>query len=883
MAVKQKWHSLEAEEVLKLTKSAATGLSSEEAQQRLKKFGPNTLPRSKPYSKIRLLLNQFNNPLMYILFGTVAVSLFLRHFSDSIFIGLVMVSNVVVAYWQENKAGNAINSLKKMVKISARVIRNKNEKAIDSTQLVVGDIIILHAGDKVPADARILESRGLRVRESALTGESAVEDKQVRKLSAKTEMADQTCMVFMSTIVEEGFGKAVVVAVGINTQMGEIVRLLAETEEELTPLQKQMSRLAKLAAGFILSIISIILILGLIRLQSPDDILLASLSLAVSAIPAGLLPAITIILVLSMRRILKQNGLVRKLVSSETLGSITVICTDKTGTLTEGDMRVTHMVSENMELTGKQLAAFHIDDPNPATETVKQVAKIAMLNNDAFIENPEAKPKEWITRGKITEQALLRAGLVMGFNKSMLEQDRILIDKIYFSSVFKYSATLRETDSGDHTKLYVIGAPEVIFAKAVNVPGKLQNQMHTLAKQGLRVLAAASREFDHHPKYKNLQEIVGDLNLVGLVALEDPIRDEVIPAIKTTKRAGIRTVIVTGDHRITAMAIAKKIGLPVKDEDVIEGSEIDSMSPEVLRKRSRTVGIFARVSPSHKLKIVDALQAEGEIVAMVGDGVNDAPALKSADIGVAVNSGTDVAKEVADLILLDNGFHSIIKAIEQGRVIFSNIRKVFVYLLADDFQELYVFFAAMAFGLPLPLLPAQILWINLVEDGLPDIALTTEQETDYVMDQKPRPKNESVVSRPLKFWLTSVFCVSGTAALILFLGGLKFIGDIEIVRTMVFVLMGLDSLVFAFSVRSFHKIIFRRDIFSNRWLVGGVIISFMLLISAVYFPPLQRLLSTHNLTLNQWLMVFCFSLVEIIFIELFKMTFLVKRGRPVVL
>ncbi|MEO8065267.1 MAG: HAD-IC family P-type ATPase [Candidatus Doudnabacteria bacterium] len=876
MALKRKWHNLETDEALSQAKSSKHGLTEEEVLNRLNKFGPNELPQQKPYSKLRLFFNQFRNPLMYILLGTVAISLFLRHYSDTVFIVLVLISNVAVSYYQENKAGNAIQSLKKMVRINARVIRDNNEKEINSRELTVGDIIILHSGDKVPADARILESRDLQVNEASLTGESKAAKKKSLKLPANSVIAEQSNMLFMGTIVEEGWSKAVVTGIGLNTQMGEIVHMLSETEEALTPLQIQISRLAKYTTAFILFIIAVIFIIGSLRHQSTSEMLLAALSLAVSAIPTGLMPAITIILVLAMRRILRQHGLVRKLVSNETLGSVSVICTDKTGTLTEGKMEVTHLLGESLELSGKSMATLNIDDPDPKTEPIKQLVKISVLDNDAFLENPQAKPDKWVIRGKVTEQALLRKATQVGFDKKLLEQEHLLIDKIYFSSELKFSASLREMDATGPTSLFVVGAPEFVFSKSNKNSDKFEEKMQRLTNQGLRVVAVAIREFDRHPKYKKLTELVENLTLVGLIGLEDPVRGEVIEAIKLTKKAGIRTIIVTGDHKITAAVVAKKIGLKVNNNEIMEGKDLDAITDEKLKERVKSIGIFARVSPSHKFRIVAALRAHGEIVAMVGDGVNDAPALKSADIGVAVNSGTDVAKEVADLILLDNGFHTIVKAIEQGRVIFSNIRKVFVYLLADDFQEIYIFLAAMIMGLPLPLLPAQILWINLVEDGLPDIALTTEQETLYVMDQPPRPKNEPVVNRPLKFWLASVFLVSGTSALVLFAFGLHLTGDLERIRTMVFVLMGLDSLVFSFSVRSFNQIMFRKDIFSNKFLVGAVTISFILLITAVYLPGLQKLLSTQSLTIFDWIVIFGFSFVEIIFIEMFKTTFLFK-------
>ncbi len=893
MALKQnrKWHSLTIDEVFKLTKSSNSGLTEQEIKIRLKKDGPNELPQQKPYSKLRLLFSQFNNPLMLILFGTIAVSIAIKHYSDTIFIVLVLLANTMVGFYQENKANDAINGLKKMIVIRTRVAREGREKEIDSKDLVAGDVVVLQAGDKIPADARLIEARGFKVNEANLTGESAAVDKISGKVAPKAVLAERKNMVFMGTLVEEGSARALVVATGLATEMGEIVRLLSETEEAQTPLQSQMARLAKLAAGFVLGVIGLILLIGLWRLNSAEDILLASLSLAVSAVPSGLLPAITLILVLGMHRILKQKGLVRKLVATETLGSVTVICTDKTGTLTEGKMAVTHLVTATKELSAKNLKYFQISDPDPISEPIKKLGKIITLNNDAFIENPEAKQGEWIIRGKITEQALLRASAQMGFDKKILEQEHLLLDKVYFSSELKYSATLREEDE-NKACLFVVGAPEFVLAHsqfAENPQGenfsresvefrKLEAKVEELGKQGLRVIAGAYIEFDTRPKYKQPHELVKNLTLVGLIALEDPIRAEVQDSIKLTKRAGIKTVIVTGDHKLTAIAIAKKIGIKADITSVMEGNEIENMTDKDLIKKVSKITIFVRVSPKHKLRIVDALQANGEIVAMVGDGVNDAPALKTANIGVAVGSGTDVAKEVADLLLLDNGFHTIVKAIEQGRIIFSNIRKVFVYLIADDFAELFIFLASMLMGLPLPLMPAMILWINLVEDGLPDLALTTEQEGTYVMDHPPRKHGEPIVSKPIRKWLIALLLIGGLSAFTLFFVGLRMGVDEGKIRTMVFALMGWDSLVFAFSVRSFHKSIFRRDIFSNRFLVAGVLVSLMLLLMAIYAPFMQRMLTTQSLSMMEWTVIVGVSLFEILLIEFTKKKFV--AGRP---
>jgi len=881
--MRKNWHSISLAEVFSETQSKKEGLSALEASQRLKKFGRNVLPQEKPYSKIWLFLNQFNSPLMYIILVAVLISFLLKHYLDSIFIIIVLLINTTVGFYQENKANQSFLTLKKMVKIRARVLRDGFEKEIDSEELVVGDIVFLKSGDKVPADGRLIESRGLKVNEAILTGESqAVEKKTEDILSESTLLPERTNSVFMGTIVEEGRATMIVVATGINTQMGEIVSLLKKTKEHKTPLQQKISHLSKLIGAFILSIIVVILIEGYFTQKEFVDVFVASLALAVSAIPEGLLPAITVIMVLGMRRIFKQQGLVRKLSAIETLGSVTVICTDKTGTLTEGKMQVSHILTTTTELMGENIN--HIADNRNINGVESHISalKIATLVNEAFIENPEAELQEWIIRGKPTDRALLLAGMQAGLNKSELEKQYILLDKINFESEHKFAVSYYKKDD-KYNVLYVIGAPEEIIARCVDLDidgknekigsaqaDKLINKLEKLTQKGLRVLACAQKIYAAETKYQNLFELVKELSFVGFIALKDPLRQDAKDSILIAKKAGIRTAIVTGDHKLTAKAIAEEIGLEVKDKNIIEGKELETMSDEELKERSKTVTIYALVSPRHKLRIVDALQANGEVVAMFGDGVNDAPALKSADIGVAVGSGTDVAKEVADLVLLDDNFHTIVKAIEQGRVIFENIRKVFVYLVADDFSELFLFLANMAMGFPLPLLAAHILWINIVEDSFPAMALTTEQETKGVMDEKPRNPKEPILNKPLKLWMTAIFFITGLAAFLYFFFLWNLTGDLHKTRTMVFALMCLDSLVFAFSVRSLKRTIFRKDIFSNRYLVGGVIISTVLLIGALYFPPLQKILVTQTLGTMDWLTIFCISTTEILLIEFFK-------------
>src|SRR3989344_3915236 len=685
--MKKNWHTILLEEVFIETKSRKDGLTSKEATEGLKKFGLNALPQEKPYSKIRLFLSQFNSPLMYILLATVVISFLLKHYSDSIFIIVVLLINTTVGFCQENKANQSLLALKKMVKVRTKVLRDGYEKEIDSEELVVGDIVFLKSGDKVPADGRIIESKGLKINEASLTGESQAVKKDAEKTNA----------VFMGTIVEEGRAKIVVVATGVNTQIGEIVLLLKATKERKTPLQKKIATLSKLLGFFILFIIVIIIIEGYFTEKNFVDVFVAALALAVSAIPAGLLPAITVILVLGLRRIFKQNGLVRKLAATETLGSVTVICTDKTGTLTEGKMQVSHILTSTRELMGDNISGLAKGENANGIESHILALKIATLANDAFVENPDAELQEWVIRGRLTEKALLLSGMQSGLNKKEMEKRYPVLDRISFESEYKFAATYHKKNESQNV-IYVVGAPEEIIARCVSLDmdgkkeklgtvesDKLMAKLETLSQKGLRVLACAHKDYDAQTKYKNLTELIKNLSLVGFIALKDPLRLDAKESILTTKKAGIRTVIVTGDHRLTAKAIAEEIGLAAEDEDIIEGKELEFISDDILKEKAEYISVYARVSPRHKLRIVKALQANGEVVAMLGDGVNDAPALKAADIGVAVGSGTDVAKEVADLVLLDDNFKTIVKSVEQGRVVFENVRKVFVYLVADDF------------------------------------------------------------------------------------------------------------------------------------------------------------------------------------------------------
>ncbi len=880
------WHAHSVDNVLKNIVTTRSGLSSKVVKKKMERDGKNSLPQKKALSKTKLFLAQFNSPLMYILLTTVVVSFLLGHISDSIFILVVVFANTIVGFYQENKVNNSLEALKKMVKIKTKVLRDGNKIEIDSENLVQGDIIFLSAGDKVPADCRVIESNALKVNEASLTGEWLSVEKKSMQLPKDSIIGDRVNMVFMGTSVDSGEATAVVVAIGLHSEFGKIVSLVSGTKEPKTPFQKAMIKLSRLVGVFILFLGVVIIAEGVWRGKDPIEMFIAALALVVSAIPEGLLPAITVILVLAMRRILKNKGVVKRLSAAEGLGSVTVICTDKTGTLTEGNMQVSHVITSTKELLSKG-SSFTGELSLESAQSDVLAIKIATLTNDAYIENPKDELHDWIVRGFFTDKALLKSGLQAGIDVQALEKKWKLIDKVSFSSHLRFSASLREVEGKN--KLLVVGAPEELIArtKQIDFNGKklglessqskkMLRKLNSLTKKGLRVVACAYRDIDKE-KYKQISDLVKDLTLVGFIAIKDPVRADVRSAMEEIQGAGIHPIIITGDHKLTAKAVAEEVGLKVKDNQILEGKDVEKMNIASLAKKVKKVVIFARSLPEHKLKIIEALHQNGEVVAMFGDGVNDAPALKASDISVAVGSGTDVAKEVADVILLDDNFKTIVKAIEQGRVAFSNIRKVLIYLIADDFTEILLFLGAMAFGLPLPLIAAQILWINLAEDTLPNMALTSEQETEGVMQEPPRDPKEPILSLQIKEWILTIFLINGVLTFLFFYYLCQTLDDVDRIRTLVFSLMVFDSLTFAYSVRSFKKTVFRRDIFSNKFLNWAVLVGFILLLIGIYVPTFQNLLGTVAIYPKDWVVIIGLTIFETIIIEASKIYFLRKH------
>lgn len=807
----KQWHSISAEDALRLLEtSVEQGLGEEQVRERQKRFGKNVLPEEKYASKIEVFLSQFKNPLIFILLFASIITFLIGHLKDSAVIFSAVLLNSFIGYFEEYKATRALAELKLALSQRARVLRQGNKKEIPQEGLVLGDIIFLAPGDKVPADGRIVKSWGLKIQEAVLTGEWLASEKTQGVLEEKTPLADRDNLVYMGSLIEEGEGVAVVVATGNKTEIGKIAVLIKKIRSEISPYQARILRFSHVIGRVVGALVILIFLEGLLAKREVLEMFLTGVAVAVGAIPEGLPIAITAILAVGMRRILKRGGLVKNLSSAETLGSTTVIATDKTLTLTEGTMAVEDIwtLEEQQKTEALTIAALVSEGRGP------------------------------------THIALLKAALEAGVLRHELKEAMQLVQKIPFDSQQKYSATFYKT--GEGIRGYVLGAPETLFAFS----GLSQDQTHPchaklqeLAQRGLRVLAVGESQT------VTLQK---NLTFVGLIALKDPLRKGAQEAVQLAKEAGVRTIMVTGDHLLTAKAVAKELGIEEGD-------------------------VYARVDPAEKLRIVEEWQAKGEIIAMTGDGVNDAPALKKADIGIALGSGTDVAKEAADLILLKDQFSIIPAAIEEGRIIADNIRKVITYMLSGTFTETILIGASILLGWPLPVTALQILWVNLVEDGLPGIALTFEKGEKDVMKRRPEGKAISLLTPSMKVIIFAVSIFSDILLLGLF--GWLFANSsysLDHIRTVVFVGLALNSLLYIFSCKSMRKNLWQYNPFTNHYLTGSVVLGMFLLALVVYIPFLQDIFHTTVLAGVDWVILLVLGIINVVLIEITKWYFIRK-------
>jgi Ca2+-transporting ATPase len=875
------YHAMSVNDIMCATSSSLQGLTSANAAQRRANGDINELPTAPPRSIWRLLAAQFANPLMIIILMAAGVSLAIGHVADAIFIMVVIVINAILGFAQEFRAEKELTALQSQLSFRARVMRDGQMMDIDSREVVVGDILVLSAGDRIAADARMISNDELTVTEAALSGESRPIEKTVDVCNAQAIVTDRTNMVYASTVVEDGSAQAIVVATGIHTEIGRIAAMIHTAVERLSPLQRILQYFAYGMTALVLVIIAILTLVGLWRGGDVAEVLLTAIALVVSAVPEGLLPAITVVLVVGMRRLAQNRALVRHMSAVETMGAVSVICMDKTGTLTTGNMQVSHIFAGTEEiLHDVQVCELSSDSINTQScaELHQRTLAIGMIVNDALVANAEAVEEQWQVSGRPTDRALLLAALQSGLRRDDLLQNMQTTHSVLFSSERKYAMRVFAHDDRAMQTTYVLGAPEKIFAwcshihdrddTRLKITDEMRMQfvarMEQLTQEGYRVLACADRIGNVHDSISDVSE---EMTLVGIIALKDPVRTDVSEAIATAQHAGVRPIVITGDHRNTAEAILNDVGLGVTHDNVFVGSDIDQLTEEELDDIVRHAQLFARVLPEHKIRIVRALMRTGETVAMVGDGVNDAPALKAADAGIVVGSGTDLAKTVADIVLLDDSFATIVRAIREGRHVFANIRRVLLFLVADDFSELVLFMVAMFAGLPLPLTPAQILWINLIEDGLPGMALTLTKSRQSVMRIRPQSIRNVLWSPIMRKMMFLVFAVSGIVAIGAYLGALALGLPIDLVRTIIFVLMSIDSLLFVFVVATLEGSLFSRAAIANHYLNIAVVLSIAFLLTGIYLPHAQTLLDTVPLSWEMWGIILGIAIGETLVLE----------------
>ncbi len=905
------------------------GLTQPEAQARLGKFGANELSERPRPGFLALIWDQFNNYLVVILIVAAAVSLALGEYVDSIAIMVIVVLNAVVGVIQESKAEQALEALKKMAAPNAQVIRDGQQRTIPGREIVAGDIILLEAGNYVPADLRLVETINLKIEEASLTGESVpVEKNSGVVLDKEIPLGDRKNTAFMGTLITYGRGRGLVTGTGMNTQIGLIAEMIQSFETEDTPLQKRLEHLGKVLGTACLAVCALVFIYGLFRdthlaealnggflnyleAEKKDiiNLFMTAVSLAIAAVPEGLPAIVTICLALGMQRMIKHNALIRKLPAVETLGCATVICSDKTGTLTQNEMTVVQgwAGGKRFRITGEGYSPsgefFMGNDPFDPRSDLDAALLLhgALVCNDAKLDekSDEAGKRSWQIIGDPTEGALIVAAAKSGYRRAELEKALPRIQEIPFDSDRKRMSTIHRVDGAQvQTVLaglgsppliaFIKGAPDVILdlcgqrlgsGQAVNLTEEMREhilkQNHDMASSALRVLAVAYRPLQEVPASLTPETVERDLVFIGLLGMIDPPRPEVIEALKVARGAGLKSIMVTGDYKDTAEAIARDIGLLTSGGLVLTGPEIEKLSDAELAARTDKLEVCCRVSPLHKTRIVDALKARGHVVAMTGDGVNDAPALKRANIGVAMGiTGTDVAKQTADMVLTDDNFASIVAAIGQGRIIYSNIRKFVYFLLACNVGEILIIFGAMLIGLPIPLRPVQLLWLNLVSDGAPALALGLEKGDPDIMSQPPRSPTEPVINRDMAIGIGVVGVVDALAILAVFYLALqRYPEHLAAAQTIAFATLCSSELIRAFTARSEHHSVFAIGVFSNRWMVWAVGVSFLLVLMVIYVPFLRPFFDTVPLTVSDWLFMLPFFFASPIAMELLKVHF----------
>ncbi|PGM61111.1 ATPase [Bacillus cereus] len=881
------WYSKTKDQTLTdLGTNEQYGLTDEIVNERLKQYGPNELATKQKRTLWQRVFAQINDVLVYVLIIAALISAFVGEWADASIIALVVILNAVIGVIQESKAEQALEALKKMATPKAIVKRDGELKEIPSEHVVPGDIVMLDAGRYIPCDLRLIETANLKVEESALTGESVPVDKDAiynpsMQRDEQVPLGDQKNMAFMSTLVTYGRGVGVAVETGMKSQIGKIATLLHEAEDDMTPLQKSLAQVGKYLGFVAVAICVIMFLIGFLQGRDTLEMFMTAISLAVAAIPEGLPAIVSIVLAIGVQRMIKQNVIIRKLPAVEALGSVTIICSDKTGTLTQNKMTVTHFYSDQ---TYNQLENLNVNN-----DVHRLLLENMVLCNDASYSNESQT-------GDPTEIALLVAGSSFNIQKDNLENKHERVNELPFDSDRKMMSTVHTYDESYYsmtkgaidkllphcTHIFIHNKVEVLTDSHKT---QILEAAQAMSQEALRVLSFAFKQYEtEHVDIDHLEE---NLIFIGLVGMIDPPRTEVKDSITECKKAGIRTVMITGDHKDTAFAIAKELGIAEEKSEIMIGTELDNISDTELASKINHLNVFARVSPEHKVKIVKALRAKGNIVSMTGDGVNDAPSLKQADVGVAMGiTGTDVAKGAADVVLTDDNFSSIVKAVEEGRNIYRNIKKSILFLLSCNFGEIITLFLAILLGWATPLRPIHILWVNLITDTLPALSLGVDPEDPDVMKEKPRHAKESLFSGSVPFLIFNGVVI-GLLTLTAFIVGAKlYAGDTNLfplfpdqidedallhAQTMAFVVLSFSQLVHSFNLRSRTKSIFSIGIFTNKYLVFSLLIGVLMQVCIISIPPLANIFGVHALTIQDWGFVLLLSIIPLVVNEIIKL------------